>query len=101
MSSSCVTVGAFAEHDADLHLVLEVLGGNRDRGAFDDVGVLGDERLDLERRDVLTAPPDRVLEAVDEVVVALLVVRGTRRRCGTNRCAKQLRSPPASRGIRD
>ena len=37
-------------------------------------GMLAHERLDLERRDVLAAPADRVLHAVDEVVVAVLVV---------------------------
>ena len=37
------------------------------------VVVLGDRGLDLERRDVLAAPPDRVAHAVDEVVPAVLV----------------------------
>ena len=49
--------------------------------------------LDLERGDVLAAAADRVLHAVDEEVVAVLVRRGRRRRCGTSRCARPAPSP--------
>ena len=75
MSSSWVTLDAVAQDDAHLHLVLGVLGRHRERRRLDDVGMLVDERLDLERRDVLAAAADGVLDAVDEVVVAVGVDR--------------------------
>ncbi len=68
-------LGAVAQHDAHLHLVLRVLGRHRERGGLDHVGMLVHEGLDLERRDVLAPSADGVLDAVDEVVVAIAVDR--------------------------
>ena len=62
---------AHAHHRADLFAV--ALVGDADDGGFGDVGVLVERGLDLGRVDVLAAPDDDVLQAVDDVEVALVV----------------------------
>ena len=52
-------------------LVLAELARHRDDGRLADVGEGDDLGLDLERRNVLAAAPDRVLDAVDEEVIAV------------------------------
>ena len=74
MSSSGSELLAGPHHDTDLDLVLGELGDGTATAADSATGMPAHERLDLERRDVLAAPADRVLHAVDEVVVAVLVV---------------------------
>ena len=55
------------------HLVVTERGGHTDRGALRNVGVLGDEGLHLEGRDVLAPAADGVAQTVDEVVPAVVV----------------------------
>ena len=61
--------------DRDHHLLFrrEAVGRYRVGGRLDDAGLGPDCHLHLERRDVLAAPADRVLEPVLEDEVALLV----------------------------
>src|ERR1700744_490664 len=61
------------EHDEDLDVVLAELRRNPDGGGFGDGWMVVDDRLHLERRDVLAPSPDGVLEPVDEVAVAVPV----------------------------
>src|SRR5262249_7366979 len=56
------------EHHAPLDLVLTALVGRLDghHGALRDERMGADDLLDLEGRDVLAAPPDAILDPVDE-----------------------------------
>ena len=62
-----------AQHDDDLHLVLAELGRHPDGSGLEHRRMVVHDLLDLVRRDVLAAPPHRVLLAVDEVQIAVLV----------------------------
>ena len=55
------------------HLILGKFARHRDRGGFAHVGMRAHLDLDLERRDVLAAAANRVLHAVDEIEIAVLV----------------------------
>ena len=59
-------------------------------------GMGADLGLDLEGGDVLAAPADRVLHAVDEEDSCRPRRRGRRRRCGTSRCARRAPWPRGS-----
>ena len=71
--SAGTTVAPVARNDHDHHLVFAELAANRDRRAFRHGGVAGDRLLDLVGGDVLAPSSDDVLDAVDEVQVAVLV----------------------------
>ena len=60
--------GRVADDERDHDVVVAVDGPDPERGALDDVGVLGHELLHLEARDVLAAAADAVAHAVDEGV---------------------------------
>ena len=64
---------AVDQRDRHQHLVLGELARHGDDRRLLDRGMGADLGLDLERGDVLAAPADRVLHAVDEEVVAVLV----------------------------
>ena len=63
--------GAGGGREHDHHLVLGVLARHRDRGGLAHRGMAEQLDLDLIGRDVLAAAADRVLQAVDEMVVAV------------------------------
>ena len=63
---------ARAQADPGHQLLAVALVGHADDGDVLDVGVAVEELLDLARVDVLAAPDDQVLDAADDVDVAVL-----------------------------
>src|ERR687891_1014993 len=68
-----IELDTLAGDDAREHLVLAELRRHRDDGCARDVGVREQRLLDLVRRDVLAAAPDRILQPVDETEAAVAV----------------------------
>ncbi len=85
ISSSAVAVGARREHDdRDRHLAPPLVGAS-DHRDLEHRGVLVQHPLDLGAGDVLAARHDHVLQPVDDVDVAVVVLAPRCRRCGTSR----------------